>query len=138
MYNQFLPWWWQVSRLLKRQRGIGLVKEPDSCQKGSLYLDATVPLLCLISKIFRESAIGWQRALELIKHWWCFAIAPSDKRRKESRFHAYGAYSRLRFGVLHRYNWRPYSDPNHWYVGFQTAITEVASDCNSCHYSCSR
>ena len=56
------------------------------------------------------------------------------------RFHGYKLYTRLKHGVLRRYDRRPlpicvrgeimdnWPDPNHSYVGFQSAIKEASYD----------
>jgi len=70
----------------------------------------------------------------------CDELMEQQRPTKESRFHAYRLYTRLRFGVLRKYDRRPlpvcvrgeimdsYPDPNHQYVGFLAAMNDVSSD----------
>jgi hypothetical protein len=59
---------------------------------------------------------------------------------KMMQFHAYKLYTRLRHGVLHKFDCRPlpifvrgqimdnWPEPDHVYVGFHSALQDVASD----------
>jgi hypothetical protein len=64
--------------------------------------------------------------------------APLQVDNVEVCFHAYRLFTRLRHGVLRKFDRRPlpicvrgeimdnWPDPNHTYVGFQAALREVA------------
>ncbi len=68
----------------------------------------------------------------------CNNMKEAGSDNKAVRFHAYKMYTRLRHGVLRRFDRRPlpvcvrgeivdsWPDPNHQYVGFQQAISDAA------------
>jgi hypothetical protein len=68
----------------------------------------------------------------------CEELVEQSRSNKEVRFHAYRLYTRLRHGVLRKFDRRPlpicvrgeimdnWPDPNHNYVGFQAALRDVA------------
>jgi hypothetical protein len=64
----------------------------------------------------------------------CEALEEEGRTSKEIRHHAYRLHTRLRYGVLHKFDLRPlpvcvrgkimdnWPEPNHVYVGFQAAL----------------
>ena len=70
----------------------------------------------------------------------CNQMKEGGSENKAVRYHAYKMYTRLRHGVLRRFDRRPlpvcvrgeildsWPDPNHQYVGFQQAMRDAAED----------
>jgi hypothetical protein len=70
----------------------------------------------------------------------CEELKSQGADNKQVRFHAYKLYTRLRHGVLRRFDRRPlpvcvrgeimdsWPDPNHVYVGFQAALRDVVDE----------
>jgi hypothetical protein len=68
----------------------------------------------------------------------CGELEQEKCNNKEIRYHAYRLYTRLRYGVLRKFDRRPlpicvrgeimdnWPDPNHSYVGFQDALRDVS------------
>ncbi len=70
----------------------------------------------------------------------CDELKEGNIEKNQIRFHAYKLYTQLRHGVLHRFDYRPlpmcvrsettdnWPDPNHNYIGFQSAINQAAEE----------
>jgi len=70
----------------------------------------------------------------------CDELKEGNIENNQIRFHAYKLYTRLRHGVLRRFDRRPlpmcvrseitdsWPDPNHNYIGFQSAINQAAEE----------
>jgi len=70
----------------------------------------------------------------------CEELVEEKRTNKEVRFHAYRLYTRMRHGVLRKYDRRPlpvcvrgeimdnWPDPNHVYVGFHAALNNVSDN----------
>ncbi len=70
----------------------------------------------------------------------CEELVEEKRTNKEVRFHAYCLYTRMRHGVLWKYDRRPlpvcvhgeimdnWPDPNHVYVGFHAALNNVSDN----------
>ena len=70
----------------------------------------------------------------------CNGMKEAGSDNKAVRFHAYTMYTRLRYGVLRRFDRRPlpvcvrgeimdsWPDPNHVYTGFQLAMKDAAEN----------
>jgi hypothetical protein len=70
----------------------------------------------------------------------CHALTEAGMDNKAVRYHAYKIYTRMRHGVLHRFDQQPlpicvrgeimdeWPDPKYSYVGFQAVVRDAATE----------
>jgi hypothetical protein len=109
-------------------------EELDICATGTVEVKANEP--CTFCS---QDPCDWDMFGEEITQE-CEELQEKKLPPNEIRFHGYKLYTRLKHGVLRRYDRRPlpicvrceildnWPDPNHSYVGFQSAIKEASYD----------